>query len=84
MMLFTLDKRVRVTDSRTYILDRDTVLALNLLEAHPSNQASKDNGDRHSCAADYGLPVADLGIDYDTVVCVHVDLIIPPRGYRPT
>ena len=79
MMLFALDQCIGITDGRTNIIDRDAVFALDLIEAHSSRQTSEDNRDRQSGAADYRLAVADLRVNYDAVIFVHVPLIIPPR-----
>jgi hypothetical protein len=83
MMLLSLDKRIRVPDSRTYVVTGDTILSLDLVEAHAPNQAPKDDRDRHSCTANYRLTMANFGINNDPVFLVHSGLIIPPQVIYP-
>jgi len=79
-MLLTLDKRIRVTDRGPYVIDRDVVLALHLVEVHSSGQTSKNNRYRQACTEDYGLSMTDLRINNNPVLWAHDELIIPYRA----
>jgi len=49
------------------VLDRQLVLALNVLEAHAPSEAPHNDGHRRAGPADHGLAVADLRVDDDTI-----------------
>src|SRR5439155_5972781 len=68
MMLLALDKRIRVTDGSPYVIDRDVVLALHLVEAHSPGQTSEDNRYRQPRTENYGLPMTDLGINNNPIL----------------
>ena len=57
----------------TNIFGHEIVLTLNLLECHPASQASDNDRDRHTCTADHGFAVADVGIKNDAVWSRHGD-----------
>ena len=84
MVLLALDKCVGVTDGRADIIDRDAVFTLHLVEAHSSSQAPENNRNRQPRTADYRLAVTDFGINSNTLICVHAELIILPCGHSIT
>ena len=68
MVLFLLHEVARELQGCPDVVHREVVLALYVLEAHPAREASNDDGDRRSRAADHGLAVADGGVNYDAII----------------
>lgn len=76
MVLLTLDKAIGIANRGANIIEGDAIFPLYLVEVHSSRQAPENNRNRQPRTADYRLPVADFWVNYDTVISVHVDLII--------
>lgn len=70
MVLLASDKRVRVMDGGPYVLDRDTILALHLVEAHSANQTPKNDRNRQPRPSDDGPAVTNSWINLNPVVRV--------------
>ena len=68
MVLFLVQELARESQGRSDVLDRQIVLALNVLEAHTSGEASHNEGHRRTGPPDHRLPVADLRVDDDTIL----------------
>ena len=67
VVLFLVQEvRPRIAE-RLDILDRQSVLALNVLEGHATGEAPHDEGHRRTGPPNHGLPVADLRVDDDTI-----------------
>ena len=67
VVLFLVQELARESQGGLDILDRQIVLALNVLEAHATGEAPHDEGHRRTGPPNHGLPVADLRVEDDTI-----------------
>jgi len=67
VVLFLVQELARESQGGLDILDRQIVLALNVLEAHATGEAPHDEGHRRTGPPNHGLPVADFRVDDDTI-----------------
>jgi hypothetical protein len=67
VVLFLVQELARKPESGPHIFDGQVVLALNVLEAHASGEASHNEGYRRTGTPNHGFPVADLRVDDHTI-----------------
>ena len=67
VMLFAVQELARELQGSPDVFDGQTVLTLDVLEAHPSRQAPDDNGYWRTGPPNHGLAVTDLRVDDDPI-----------------
>jgi hypothetical protein len=58
------------------VLNGKVVFLLDLLETHASGKTANNQCNRHACAANYRLAVANGGINDDASVSVHMETAV--------
>ena len=64
-----------------YIPEGEIILALHLLESHPSGETADDKRNRHPRAPDHRLTMTNSGIDDDAAVPFHGSNLTKGPGF---